>query len=214
MNMSAAAPAPIDEKLLHATVKLNTAMFAGLCGAIAGITLLSITYASMLRGLPRPGHYLSLLGVFLPGYSVTPEGAWFGLLWGFLLGALVGTVTYRVYARGIRARVAEHLAGQGSRDDLQRAVLRLDGYSLGLALGTVAAVGLLATTNWLVIRGTADQSVHAGLLSQYLLGYAVSPAGSLVGAVQVFVVAYAGSVLFAAIYNRIVERRQRRRRAA
>lgn len=212
--MAAPGPAPIDEKLLHATVKLNTALFAAICGAMAGFTLLFVTFLSLLRGLPQPGHYLSLLGVFLPGYSVTPEGAWFGLLWGFMLGALVGAVIYRVYARGIRGRVTDYLAGQSTRDDLQRVTLKLDGHALGIAMGTVAALGLAATTNWLVLRGTADQSVHAALLAQYLPGYAVSIAGSLVGAVQVFVVAYAGCALFAAIYNRIVDLRQRRKGAA
>lgn len=211
--MNAPAPAQIDEKLLHATVKLNTAMFAGICGAMAGITLLFVTYLSMLRGLPRPGNYLGLLGVFLPGYSVTPEGAWFGLLWGFFLGGLLGAVIYRVYARGIRRRVVEYLAGQGTRDDLQREILRLDPHALGLALGLIGAAGLVITTNWLVLRGTADESVNAALLAQYLPGYSVGTVGSFVGAVEVFVVAYAGCSLFAAVYNRIVERRERRRNA-
>lgn len=205
-----AKPETIDEALLHATVKLNTLLFAGICGFMLGATLLVATYASMLRGLPRPGHYLQLLGVFLPGYTVSPEGAWIGLFWGFVLGGIMGAVIYRVYARGIRAQVADYLAGHGSRTDVEHAVVRLDGHYLGLALGTIAALGLVATTNWLVMRGTADQSVHAGLLSQYLPGYTVSAAGSIVGAVEVFVVAYGGCALLAAVYNRVADWRRRR----
>lgn len=201
-------PEKIDEALLHATIKLNTLLFAGICGFMAGITLLVVTYASMLRGLPRPGHYLQLLGVFLPGYAVTPEGAWIGLFWGIVLGGIMGAVIYRVYARGIRRQVNDYLAGQGSRLDVERAVVRLDGHYLGLALGTLVALGLVVTTNWLVIRGTADQSVHAGLLTHYLPGYAVSTVGSLVGAVQVFVIAYAGCALLAAIYNKVADWRR------
>ncbi len=202
-------PDEIDERLLHATVKLNTLLFASVCGFLAGTTLLLVTYASLLRGLPHPGHFLSLLGVFLPGYTVSAEGAWVGLLWGCALGALFGALMYRVYARGIRKQVVEYLAGHASRGDIERAVLRLHGHSLGVALGTIGAVGLLVTTNWLVVRGTAGESVHAALLSQYLPGYAVSTPGSLIGAVEVFVIAYLSCLLLAAIHNRVVAWRQK-----
>lgn len=210
MGAPPAAPEAIDENLLHATVKLNTLLFAGICGFLAGMTLLLVTYASMLRGLPRPGHYLNLLGVFLPGYSVTVEGAWIGLFWGFVLGGVMGAVMYRVYARGIRSMVTEYLAGHGSRTDIERAIMRLDGHSLGLALGTSVVLGLVVTTNWLVIRGTANESVHAALLAQYLPGYSVSMAGSLIGAVEVFVLAYAGCHLLAAVYNGVAGWRRRK----
>lgn len=209
--MSAMAEdAAIDEKLLHATIKLNTAIFAGVCALIAGMTLLLITYASLYRGLPNPGHYLGLLAVFLPGYSVSAEGAWVGLVWGLALGGVLGAVVYRVYARGIRAQVTEYLAGRGSREDIEHAVLRLNGHALGLALGAMAAIGLLATTNWLVVRGTAQESVHAALLAQYLPGYEVSVTGSLIGAAEVFAIAYAACLVFAAVYDAVADRRRAR----
>jgi hypothetical protein len=196
-------PAAIDEVLLHATVKWNTLMFAGICGLIGALTLLCATYVSLFRGLPDPGHYLNLLGVFLPGYSVSPGGAWIGLLWGGLVGAISGAIIYRIYARSIRQQVADYFAGARSANDLEYAVLKLYGHSLGLALGGIAALGLLVTTNWLVIRGTAAESVHAQLLSHYLPGYAVSFWGSLVGALEILVVVYLLSLLLGAIYNRI-----------
>ena len=199
------ASARIDENLLRATIKLNTLLFAGVCGFIAAMTLLCITYLSLGRGLPTPGRYLGLLGVFLPGYSVSVEGAWIGLLWGAALGALFGAIMYRVYARGIRAQVAKYLAGRGTQDDIAHAVMRLHGHSLGVALGAVAAAGLLATTNWLVLRGTAAESFHAALLAQYLPGYSVSTAGSFIGAIEVFVIAYVSCLVLAAIHNRVVE---------
>jgi hypothetical protein len=207
--MSEGAPAQIDEVLLHATVKWNTRLFAGICGLIGAFTLLSVTYLSLYRGLPSPGNYLNLLGVFLPGYRVSPGGAWIGFLWGGLIGAVCGAVIYRIYARSIRQQVADYFAGNRSREDLENAVLTLNGHSLGLALGSIAALGLLITTNWLVVRGTADESVRAALLSQYLPGYAVSASGSILGAVDIFIVTYVFCVLLGAIYNRVVALRKR-----
>jgi hypothetical protein len=202
-------PAQIDEVLLHATVKWNTRMFAGICGLIGAFTLLCATYLSLYRGLPSPGHYLNLLRVFLPGYSVSPGGAWIGFLWGGLIGAVCGAVIYRIYARSIRQQVADYFSGSRSREDLENAVLTLNGHSLGLALGSIGALGLLITTNWLVVRGTAHESIHAELLSQYLPGYAVSTWGSILGAVDVFIVTYVFCVLLGAIYNRLVALRRR-----
>lgn len=208
--MSEDAPIPIDEALLHATVKWNTRLFAGICGLIGAMTLLCVTYLSLYRGLPNPGYYLNLLGVFLPGYSVSAGGAWVGFLWGGLIGAVSGAVMYRIYARGIRQQVAEYLAGNRSRDSLENSVLKLSGPSLGLALGSIAALGLLITTNWLVVRGTADESIHAALLAHYLPGYAVSASGSILGAVVVFVITYLFCVVLGAIYNGVVALRRKR----
>ncbi len=207
--MSPRTPSGIDPNLLHATIKLNTLLFAIVCGVVAGSTLLVVTYAALLRGVPHGGYFLDLLGVFLPGYSVSHEGAWIGFAWGAVVGAAFGALMYRVYARGIRAQVEEYLAGHNLDQPIGRSVIRLDGHSLGLALGAVAAVGLVASTNWLVIRGTASESVHAALLAQYLPGYTVSTAGSLVGAVEVFVVAYAACHFLAAVYNAVASRHRK-----
>lgn len=207
--MSAHTSFPIDEKLLSATIKLNTLLFSAVCGAMGGVSLLLFTYASLYRGLPNPGHDLNLLSVFLPGYSVSIEGAWIGLFWGGVIGAISGAVIYRIYARGIRQQVADYFANSKPEHDLEYAVLKLHGHSLGLALGVIAALGLIVSTNWLVLRGTASESVHAGLLAYYLPGYSVSVRGSLVGAVETFIAVYLFCTLFAAIYNRVQTVRQK-----
>jgi hypothetical protein len=207
--MSENASIPIDEVLLHATVKWNTLLFAGMGGLMGALTLLCLTYLSLSRGLPDPGHYLNLLGVFLPGYRVSAEGAWVGFLWGGLLGAASGALIYRIYARSIRQQVADYFAGDKSAQALEFVVLKLYGHSLGLALGGIAALGLLITTNWLVVRGTADESIHARLLSHYLPGYSVSLSGSILGAAEIFVIAYVFCALLGVIYNRVVALRQK-----
>src|SRR5579859_3924198 len=207
--MSESPFVPIDEVLLHATVKWNTVLFAGICGLMGALTLLCLTYVSLYRGLPDPGHYLNLLGVFLPGYEVSVGGAWIGFLWGGLLGAVSGAVIYRIYARSIRQQVADYFAGDKSAQDIEYLVLKIYGHALGLALGSIAALGLLVTTNWLVLRGTADESIHAQLLSHYLPGYSVSVLGSILGAAEVFAIVYIFCVLLGLIYNRVVTLRER-----
>ena len=200
---------PIDETLLHATVKWNTLLFAGICGLMGALTLLIMTYVSLNRGLPDPGHYLNLLGVFLPGYRVSVGGAWIGFLWGGLVGAVSGAIIYRIYALSIRQQVADYFAGDKSEHALEYAVMEIYGHFLGLALGGIAALGLLITTNWLVVRGTADESIHAALWSHYLPGYSVSFTGSIAGAAEIFVIVYLFCLLLGVIYNQVMTLRQK-----
>jgi hypothetical protein len=204
---STASPGSINRHLLRAAKKLNTWLFGTVCAAVGGVLLMGMTYASMLRGLPYPGHYLNLLGVFLPGYSVSPAGAWIGLVWGGLVGGALGALLYRIYARSIEAQVMDYLKNARSKADLLSAKFWIDGNALGLAMGAVVAGGLLVTTNWLVLRGTADESVHASLLSSYLPGYSVSVVGSVIGAVQLFALMYLVCRLFAWIYNTVTTKR-------
>ncbi len=125
--------------------------------------------------------------------------------------------------RRIRRRhLLDQLSQPGTRDrssgrraqaggDPPPAILRLHGPSLGLAIGVIGAIGLVATTTWLVLRGTAAQSTHAGLLAEILPGYTVSVAGSVVGAVELFLILYLVCMGFAFVYNRIVAVGHRRR---
>lgn len=193
-----------DKVLLHASIKLNTRLLAGVFGCVAGLSLFILTYISLYRGLPDTGQYLNLLGIFLPGYEVSHLGAWVGLFWGILIGALLAAMFYRIYARSIPNLIQNYLRGGATNDDLLDMTMPMDGKYLGLALGTIVSGGLIITTNWLVIRGTADESVHAQLLVNYLPGYSVSTLGSLIGALELFVVNYLLALLFSWIYNGIV----------
>ena len=192
-----------SNRLLRAAVKVNTLLLAAVFGCFGGLSMLTITYMSMYRGLPEPGQYLNLLGVFLPGYSVSHSGAWIGMFWGALIGALLAVLFYRIYARSIPAQVEECIRRGHGKDDLLDVTLRIDGNYLGMALGGIAALGLLLTTSWLVFRGTAEESIHAELLAQYLPGYSVSIPGGLIGALEIFVFLYVLSLLFSWIYNQV-----------
>ncbi|MEE9422012.1 MAG: hypothetical protein V3V50_02545 [Gammaproteobacteria bacterium] len=201
---SGTTPTPqINMALLKAAIKLNTLLLASVSGLLGGLLLFTITFLSLNKGMPYPGHYLNLLGVFLPGYNVSPAGAWIGLFWGAVVGALIGALFYRIYARTIETQVSNYLRQGRSSKDLMTSVMKIDGNSLGLALGAIVAIGLLISTNWLVFRGTANESFNAALFSNYLPGYSVSTAGSFVGAIEIFIIVYLLCLLFGWVYNKI-----------
>lgn len=199
----------IDDNLIHATVKLNTLLFAVVLAFICGFSLFLLTHLSLSKSPATDGSFLGLLSVFLPGYNVSTTGAWFGLLWGAVIGAISGAVIYRIYAKSIKAQVIHYLNTPDlTESDLGNISIRLDGNSLGLALGALLSMGLLITTNWLVLRGTAAESIHAALLGNYLPGYKVSFAGSLIGAVELFIIVYLFCQVFCIVYNRIASARK------
>lgn len=210
MNTVAEADFNVDLHLLQATMRINTLIFCIILGLLTGLLLFAIGLASAGRSGTHLNLAVALIGVFLPGYAPGWQGAFMGLFWGCLIGGALGGGIYWINYRDALDRVDELVAMDDANGDFPVAVLRLRGPSLGLAIGTMGALGLIATTNWLVLRGTANESVHARLLSQVLPGYAVDLKGSLIGAVELFLILYVLCVLFAHIYNRVVEFRRRR----
>ncbi|MGH9806475.1 MAG: hypothetical protein ACRD9W_04325, partial [Terriglobia bacterium] len=156
------------------------------------------------------GLAVTLIGIFVPGYGPGWAGALAGLFWGFLAGGLLGAGVYRITTRSALTRIDELVAFERGDRDFPEAILRLHGPSLGLAIGLMGALGLVGTTSWLVIRGTAAHSVHARLLSEILPGYSVDLPGSLLGAAELFVVLYLVGQVFVFVYNRVANTRQRR----
>ena len=98
-----------EGKVLNAAIRVNTIIIAVAMGLLCGAILWSSTAILLLRGGPDVGAHLSLLSVFFPGYSVSWSGAWIGLLWGFVYGALSGIVLYWSYARTLHERLCELL---------------------------------------------------------------------------------------------------------
>ena len=195
-----------QRQLLRATVRFNAVIFGSLLGLMAGLLLFALAAAAQ-QGTPT-GLIVTLLGIFLPGYAIDWRGAILGLFWGFLFGAGLGSGIYWMSYRNLLPKIDDLVATVRADGDLPEAVLRLHGPSLGLAIGTFGALGLVATTTWLVIRGTAAESVHAALLAEILPGYAVSVAGGVVGAVEFFLILYALCIAFVHIYNHIVAARR------
>lgn len=196
-----------ERDVLVATLRFNTLVFSVIFGLFAGALLFALALVAQYSK-PHGGLVVVLLGIFLPGYAADWPGALLGLIWGFVFGALLGAGIYRINARHVLDKIDELVIAERGANGFPRAVLRLDGSSLGLAVGAIGALGLVATTNILVARGTAAQSVHARLLGEVLPGYKVTVVGSLIGAIELFIVLYVACRAFVFIYNRVAGRRR------
>ena len=200
---------PINGQLLSAAVRLNVWISALGVGLGLGLLLFLGTNLSVVLS-QRPGRYLNLLGVFMPGYSASIGGAWVGLLWGTIYGAISGAALSWLYARSLGGRLPTLVTWDNdSIRQLRPPTLHISGHALGIALGAVAALQIVLATSWLVLRGTADQSIHAKLLANYLPGYTVSLQGSLLGGLELFLLVYLSSVLVGETYNVVTRYRRK-----
>jgi hypothetical protein len=201
----------VNLKLLNAAIRFNALMLGLTAGTLAALITYFATHASIAKWGSDSGNYLSLLAIFFPGYTVTSSGAWIGAFWAFVYAGTFSALSYRLYGKVLGTRIADILVSTVPTENpvLKPSVLRLHGISLGLALGAIAAFGLFSSTAWLVIRGTADQSVHAALFANYIPGYSVSILGGLLGAVELFALVFVACLLLAAVYNKIVAIRHR-----
>jgi hypothetical protein len=68
-------------------------------GLLAGLGLFVSTNILVMRGGPVVGPHLSLLGVYLPGYSVSLFGSFIGLAYGFVIGYATGLFVAYTYNR-------------------------------------------------------------------------------------------------------------------
>lgn len=198
---------PAIELLIGRAVRLNIIIMGLTIGTGAGLALFLGTQLSLAVTGANAGQYLNLLGVFLPGYSASSSGAWIGLLWGFAIGGFSGSYGYWLYSRKVRSRFA-NMSAQAETEGhvFDRPTALLSGKNLGIAFGSLSALQLFITTMWLVIRGSADISPHANLLSNYLPAYSVSFTGALIGSLEVFIFTYVFACVFALVYNAVATR--------
>jgi hypothetical protein len=89
---------------------------------------------------------------------------------------------------------------------IQAAFARVDIRALAIATGTLAGLALFLATAWLLLRGAPpglQVGPHLGLLSNYLPGYSVTWAGSLLGVVYGFLIGSCCGVAIGAFWNLI-----------
>ncbi|MFL3656095.1 MAG: hypothetical protein ACJ04P_13560 [Halioglobus sp.] len=197
----------VNLKLLKAAIKFNARILGLTAGTLAAVVMYIATQASVVKWGDDSGGYLGLLAIFFPGYSVSTTGAWIGAFWAFIYFSTGSWLSYRVYGKVLGTRISAALLTPVSIENpiLKPSTLRLHGVSLGVAIGSIAALSLFSSTAWLVVRGTADESVHAALFSNYIPGYSVSIMGGLWGAIELFGLVFLSCLLLSAIYNRLVE---------
>ena len=66
-------------------------------GLLLGVGLLVATNVLVLKGGDRVGPHLSLLSVYLPGYSVTFVGSLIGFVYLFVIGYGIGRSIVTIY---------------------------------------------------------------------------------------------------------------------
>jgi hypothetical protein len=79
--------------LMAAFAKIDVIAFAAAMGAVFAVLLFLATAILVLKGAApgtEVGPHLQLLGVYLPGYTVSWSGSLLGGLYGGLLGAAFG----------------------------------------------------------------------------------------------------------------------------
>jgi hypothetical protein len=86
---------------------------------------------------------------------------------------------------------------------LQRAVILLNGKLLGIVLGFLFGIGLFLATNFLVLKGGPHVGAHLGLLGQFFPGYRVTFWGSVVGFCYMFAVGLLVGIVLGAVYNKV-----------
>ena len=201
----------VNLKLLKTAIRFNARILGLTAGTLAAVVIYIATQASIVKWGGDSGGYLGLLAIFFPGYSVSNIGAWVGAFWAFIYFGTCSWLSYRVYGKVLGTRISALLLSPVSTANpvLKPSTLRLHGVSLGIAIGSIAGLCLFASTAWLVVRGTAGESVHAALFSNYIPGYSVSIMGGLWGAIELFGLVFLSCLLLATVYNKLVKIRHK-----
>ena len=76
--------------IIEAFAKLDRTALGLAVGTLSGLVVFLATVFLVLKGGTVVGPNLALLGQFFFGYTVTPGGAFIGLVYGFVLGFVVG----------------------------------------------------------------------------------------------------------------------------
>ncbi len=142
------------------------------------------------------------------------------MLAGMLAARNVVGETHDVWAVNVEQQYHEEVAdGKGRVEDrltperldrpeleelVRQAFARFDPVALGAALGSVAALVLLAATMALLLEGSDPAGPTLSLLGQYLAGYQVSWTGALIGFAEAGMLGFGIGWLMAKLINLLV----------
>jgi hypothetical protein len=94
----------MNTQLQDALLRINARAWGVAFGLMLGVGLFLATNILVIRGGEVVGPHLSLLGVFLPGYSVSFVGSIVGFVYLFVIGYAFGRLIGEVYNRVARRR--------------------------------------------------------------------------------------------------------------
>jgi hypothetical protein len=86
-----------EQIVLTRIVRLNATIQGIVTGLIVGLGIFIATNWLILKGGPRVGPHLALLGQYFIGYRVTFTGSLIGLAYGFATGFVGGYAVARIY---------------------------------------------------------------------------------------------------------------------
>jgi len=89
----------LKEKITHIFPRLDPVALGLSIGITAGVLIFAATFFLVIRDGWTAGPHLALLSNFMPGFTVTFQGAVVGLLSGFMLGFVVGWII--AYVRNV-----------------------------------------------------------------------------------------------------------------
>lgn len=92
------------DEVSRAIARIQAGVLAVVCAVIGGVGLFAVTAWLLLKGGPRVGEHLQLLGHYFIGYSVTWRGSVIGLFYGALSGGLIGWTIATVYNKVVDIR--------------------------------------------------------------------------------------------------------------
>lgn len=93
-----------DEDLRRTLARINGRAWGVSMGLVLGLGLAIATIILVIKGGRVVGPHLGLLGIFLPGYSVTWLGALFGFIYFFFIGYAIGRFIGVIYNATSRPR--------------------------------------------------------------------------------------------------------------
>ena len=100
--MTNTRPSSQDE-LRTTLLKLNARAWGIALGLLLGLGLAIATIVLVMRGGAAVGPHLSLLALFLPGYTVSVGGAFIGFAYLFVIGYAIGRLIGLVYNKLARS---------------------------------------------------------------------------------------------------------------
>ncbi len=92
-----------QDELSTTLLKLNARAWGIALGLLLGLGLALATIVLVLRGGAAVGPHLSLLALFLPGYTVSIPGAFIGFAYMFVIGYGIGRLIGLVYNKLARS---------------------------------------------------------------------------------------------------------------